>query len=242
MHGSGVGAALSRTAKPDESGQGWQATLSLTPPKPVGLPPQAGMRTSSWGKQARLEAELHRQDEHVAEADKVRHDMSKSSTPTIINTPTVANEAWGRAGFDGQDTPCPATRMTLCESSVTGAAWSSQSCSLVPNVVRHVKGAEGHLSRRVNCCVSDAGTGADSLRGRSADDQCQRRGRRVVVVSAGATPRTRRRTLATRWSLDTERDRGDEIPTTCIPEGTRLNANEVIPSGGGGKSIVVRTR
>lgn len=52
-------------------------------------------------------------------------------------------------------------------------------------------GSKGHLSRRVNCEASNAGTGGNSRRGRSADDQCCRRGRRVVVVSERVMPLTK---------------------------------------------------
>ena len=71
-----------------------------------------------------------------------------------------------------------------------------QSDGLVSSVVRHVKGSEGHLSQRINCYASNAGTNIGSLRGRLADSQCQCWGRRVVVVSERVMPLTGRRTLA----------------------------------------------
>jgi len=45
------------------------------------------------------------------------------------------------------------------------------------NVVRHAKGSEGDLSRWINCCVSNAGTGDDFLHGI---------GRRIANVSTRA--------------------------------------------------------
>jgi hypothetical protein len=134
------------------------------------------------GKQASLEAELHRQKENVAEADMVRRSMSNPRTPISIEPPTVANEVVGRAGSDIRLIPRPATRTLVCEPSVTGATGSLQFRRLVPSVVRHVKGSEGHLSRRVNCCASNAGTGGGSLRGRLADSQRRSRGSEAVVV------------------------------------------------------------
>ena len=154
------------------------------------------MRTSLEGKQASLEMELHRQDENVAEADMVRREMSNPRTPIIIYTPTIANEVWRRAGFDDDFTPCPATRCVCCESTATGFIRSLQSDELVSSVVRHVKGSERHLSRRINCYVSNAGTDDNSYKGRLADSQCGHRGRRVVVLSGRVTPLTRGRTLA----------------------------------------------
>ncbi len=52
------------------------------------------MRSSSSGKQARLEMEPHHQDEHVAEAEMVSRLMANSRLPRSINTPTVANGVW----------------------------------------------------------------------------------------------------------------------------------------------------
>ena len=52
------------------------------------------MRSSSSGKQARLEMEPHHQDEHVAEADMVSRLMANSRSPISIDTPTVANRVW----------------------------------------------------------------------------------------------------------------------------------------------------
>ena len=154
------------------------------------------MRTSLWGKQTSLEGKLYSQDENVAEADMVRPKMSNLRIPITIEPPTIANEVVRRAGFECFLTPCPATRILLYESSDTGAMKSVQPNRLVSSVVRHVKGSKGHLSRRVNCYASNAGTDDNSLRGRSADDQCCRRGRRVVVVSERVMPLTWRRTLA----------------------------------------------
>jgi hypothetical protein len=146
------------------------------------------MRSSLEGKQASLETELHRQDENVAEADMVRRLMSNLRTPITIDTPTVANEVWRRARFDGFFTPCPATRRFGFESSVTGLIRSLQSDELVSSVVRHVKGSEGHLSQRINCYASNAGTGCCSLRGRLADSQYRSRGRGAVVLRDGERP------------------------------------------------------
>ena len=154
----------------------------LTLPKRRGLPPDAGMRTSSEGKQASLEGEPHSQDENVAEVDMVRRLMPNPRTPINMEPPTAVNEVVRRAGFKGLHTPCPATRIDRCESSATGVERSLQSPGLVSSVVRHVKGSEGHLSRRINCCASNAGTGGGSLRGRLADSQCRGRGSEAVVV------------------------------------------------------------
>jgi len=140
------------------------------------------MRSSSWGKRASLAGELHSQEENVTEADMVRHVLSKLKTPITIGSPTVANEVMRRAGFDVAVTPRPATCISACKSSVTGAAWSLQSHSLVSSVVRHVKGSESHLSQRINCDVSNAGTDDRSLRGRLADRQCGHQGSETVVV------------------------------------------------------------
>lgn len=140
------------------------------------------MRTSSEGKQANLESELHTQDENVAEADKVKRLMLNLRTPINMSIPTVANEVWRRAGFDERYTPCPATRICGFESSVTGAMKSMQHHRLVSSVVRHVKGSEGHLNRRINCYASNAGTGSDSLWGRLADSQYHSRDSETVVV------------------------------------------------------------
>lgn len=140
------------------------------------------MRTSLEGKQANREGELHAQQANVAEADTVRRSMSNPRTPISMGPPTVANEVVRRAGRVDCVTPCPATRMFGCESTVTGAMRSLQSHSLVSSVVRHVKGSEGHLSRRTNCCASNAGTGGGSLRGRLADSQRRGRGSEAVVV------------------------------------------------------------
>jgi hypothetical protein len=140
------------------------------------------MRTSSEGKQASFEAEPYCQDENVAEADTARRSMSNPRTPITIGTPTTVNEAWRQAGREDCVTPYPTTRMVYCESSVMGAMRSLQSRRLVSSVVRHVKGSEGHLSRRINCCASNAGTGGDSLRGRLADSQCRSRGSETVIV------------------------------------------------------------
>ncbi len=154
------------------------------------------MRTSSEGKQASLEGKLYPQDENVAEVDTVRLKMSNPRTPIIMRPPTIANEAVRRTGIIRAFTPCPATRVEICESSVTGAIRSMQSNRLVSSVVRHVKGSKGHLSQRVNCDASNAGTDDISLWGRLVDSQCCRRGRRVVVVSERITPLTWRRTQA----------------------------------------------
>jgi hypothetical protein len=53
---------------------------------------------------------------------------------------------------------------------------------LVPSVVRHVKGSKGHLQPHKTCDMSNAGTSVGSSNGRSADDQCQQRGRQAVVA------------------------------------------------------------
>ena len=153
------------------------------------------MRTSLEGKQASLEMELHHQDENVAEADMVRRLMSNKRdeathlprTPIIIWSPTVVNEVERQAGFEDVSTPCPATRSVACESSVTGFIRSLQPDELVSSVVRHVKGSEGHLSQRINCYASNAGTDYDSLRGRLADSQCHSQGSEVVVVGGVTT-------------------------------------------------------
>src|SRR5699024_10145123 len=79
----------------------------------------------------------------------------------------------------------PTLRLVRHRSS--GPARSSQSGGLVSRAARRVKGAKGHLPQRRNCYVSNAGTGCDSLRGRSADDQCRSRGSETVVVD-GVTP------------------------------------------------------
>ena len=148
-----------------------------------------------WRKQASLEGELHSQEENVAEADMVRRLMSNLRTPINMDIPTVANEVWRRAENEISLTPCPTTRGFCCEM-IMGLNGSAQSDGLVSNVVRHVKGSERHLSQRINCYASNAGTGCDSLWGRLADSQSRSRGRRVVVVSERVTPLTRRRTLA----------------------------------------------
>jgi len=59
--------------------------------------------------------------------------------------------------------------------------------SQVSSVVRHVKGSKGHLSQRVNCYASNAGTECDSLRGRLVDSQCHTQGSEVVVVGGVTT-------------------------------------------------------
>ena len=179
----------------------------LTLPKRRGLPPGAGMRTSSEGKQAILEGESHSQDENVAEADTVRRSMSNPRTPIIKEPPTVTNEVVRRAGFKGLHTPCPATRIVVCESSATGATRSLQSRRLVSSVVRHVKGSEGHLSWRINCCASNAGTGGGSLRGRLADSQCRGRGSKIVVVGGVTSTRGERESRSQgEGSYNTRRD------------------------------------
>lgn len=119
------------------------------------------MRTSSEGKQASLETELHRQDENVAETDKVRLIMSNPRTPITMSPPTVANEAERRAESEDSVTLCPATLNDDSESSVTGAAKSLQIEQLVSSVVRHVKGSKGHLTQWRNCYASNAGTDCD---------------------------------------------------------------------------------
>ena len=177
----------------------------LTLPKRWGLPPDAGMRTSSEGKQASLEGEPHPQDENVAEADMVRRSMPNPRTPIFMEPPTAVNEVVRRTGFKGLHTPCPAT--VMCESSVTGTARSLQSRRLVSSVVRHVKGSEGHLSRRINCCASNAGTGGGSLRGRLADSQCRGRGSETVVVGGVTSTRGGRESRSQgEGSYNTRRD------------------------------------
>jgi len=155
------------------------------------------MRTSSEGTQASREGKLYPQDANVAEVDMVRLLMSNPRTPIIINPPTIANEVGRRTGFGRIFTPCPATRMIDYESSATGRRKSLQHPSLVSSAVRCVKGSKGHLSQRINCYASNAGTECNSRRkGRLVDSQCHTQGRRVVVVSERVMPLTGRRTLA----------------------------------------------
>ena len=146
-----------------------------------------GMGTSLEGTQASREGESHSQEANVAEADMVKHSMPNLRTPITIETPTAINWVWRRTGFNYFLTPCPATRACCCESSVTGAMKSMQHRRLVSSAVRCVKGSEGHLSRRINCYVSNAGTIYRSLRGRSADDQYGRWGSKAVVVDGVTT-------------------------------------------------------
>jgi len=144
------------------------------------------MRTSSEGTQARLEGESHSREGHVAEADTVRRSMSNPRTPIIIKLPTVTNEVvmrLARTKFSLK--PCP--QLESAFSSQYGLAGSLQLGELVSSVVRHVKGSEGHLSQRINCYASNAGTGCGSLRGRRAGRQCRRRGSKAVVVGGVTT-------------------------------------------------------
>ena len=165
------------------------------------------MRTSSEGTQASLAGEPHPQDENVAEADMVRRSMPNPRTPITIEPPTAVSEVVRRAGFKGLHTPCPATRGVICESSATGATRSLQSRRLVSSVVRHVKGSEGHLSRRINCCASNAGTGGGSLRGRLADSQCRNWGSETVVVGGVTSTRGERESRSQgEGSYNTRRD------------------------------------
>ena len=137
------------------------------------------------GTPASLEDELYIQDENVAEAEMVRRSRSNPRTPLTMNIPTIANEVWRRVGSECDYIPYPATRIFLCELS--GAMKSLQFHRLVSSVVHHVKGSEGHLSQRINCYASNAGTGYDSLRDRLADSQCRSQGSEVVVVGGVTT-------------------------------------------------------
>jgi hypothetical protein len=58
---------------------------------------------------------------------------------------------------------------------------------LVPSVVRHVKGSKGPLTPPKTCDRSNAGTGANSRKGRVADSQCWHRGRKAVVAGGVTT-------------------------------------------------------
>src|SRR5688572_13081902 len=112
--------------------------------------------------------------------------MSNLRTPIIIGPPTIANEAVRQTEFELLVTLCPTIWIFLYK--YVGVMKSLQHRNLVSSVVRHVKGSKGHLSQRINCYVSNAGTNLDSreavrLRGRLADSQCLGWGRRVVVVS-----------------------------------------------------------
>jgi hypothetical protein len=121
------------------------------------------------------------QDEHVTEADMVGRLMSNLRLPIIRDIPTMVNEVWRRAGVDGYFNFCPMDR-NLCEPSKSGSIKSLQLYRQVSSVVRHVKESERNLSLRINCYVSNAGTGSDSLRGRRADRQCPSRGSEAEVV------------------------------------------------------------
>ncbi len=63
-----------------------------------------------------------------------------------------------------------------------GASMALHPSWLVPNLVRQAKGSKGHLRQHKTCDTSNAGTGASSSNGRSADDQCWHRGREAVVA------------------------------------------------------------
>jgi hypothetical protein len=107
--------------------------------------------------------------------------MSNLRTPIIIEPPTIANEVERQTEFDSLLTLCPATWIFFYK--YVGDMKSVQHHNRVSNVVRHVKGSKGHLSQRINCYVSNAGTNIGSLeavilRGRLADNQCQRLGQR----------------------------------------------------------------
>jgi hypothetical protein len=151
-----------------------------------------GHEKSLLRKRARLEAESHRQDEYVTEADMVRRSLSNLRHPITRNTPTAINEVWRQTGNGSNLIPCPATHRELCESSTMGRMKSLQYHQLVSSVVRHVKGSERGLSQRINCYASNAGTECDfleatTLRDRRADRQCHARGSESVVVG-GVTP------------------------------------------------------
>lgn len=125
--------------------------------------------------------------------------MSNLRTPITHNPPTIANEEGRQAEFAYTFTLCPTAGIVLCW--LIGIMKSVQHHNQISSVVRHVKGSKGHLSQRINCYTSNAGTNLDSLeavtlRGRLADSQCLGWGRRVVVVSERVMPLTRRRTLA----------------------------------------------
>jgi hypothetical protein len=74
----------------------------------------------------------------------------------------------------------PRNRTPICGRA--GASLALHPRSLVPSVVRHVKGSKGHLRQHKTCDMSNAGTGTDSRKGRLADGQCRNRGREAVVA------------------------------------------------------------
>jgi hypothetical protein len=154
----------------------------------------SGHEKSLLRKRARLEAESHRQDEYVTEADMARRSMSNLRLPITQNTPTAINEVWRRARNESNLIPRPVTREYQCEAKYTGLMKPLQPNQLVSSVARHVKGSEGGLSQRINCYASNAGTECDflvatTLRDRLADGQCHARGSESVVVGGVTTTR-----------------------------------------------------
>lgn len=122
------------------------------------------------------------QDEHVTEADMVRRLMSNLRLPIIQDIPTMVNEVWRRAEVDEHFNFCPIDRSDLGEPSKSGPIKSLQPYRQVSSVVRHVKESERNLSLRINCYMSNAGTGSVSPLGRRADRQCLGRGSEAEVV------------------------------------------------------------
>lgn len=145
------------------------------------------MRSSSKGTRARFAAELYRQEEHVTKADMVRRTMSKPRFPITIYTPTIAMRCGDKWAIHKQHKKNRPPRNSILLGLITGPTKSMQPSWLVSTVVRHVKESEGHLSQRINYCVSNAGTGGDSLRGRRVDRQCRSRGSGTVVVGGVTT-------------------------------------------------------
>jgi hypothetical protein len=111
----------------------------------------------------------------------VRLYMSNLRIPITIEPPTIANEVERQTEFNHWFSLCPTTWIFF--HKFVGDMKSVQHHNRVSSVVRHVKGSKGHLSQRINCYVSNAGTNigsleATTLRGRLADSQCQLLGQR----------------------------------------------------------------
>jgi hypothetical protein len=107
--------------------------------------------------------------------------LSNLRHPITHDTPiTMAKGCGNEADADDSRSTCPATEpWCIGRAGVSRALHPKR---LVPSVVRHVKGSKGHLQPHKTCDMSNAGTGASSSNGRSADDQCWHRGREAVVA------------------------------------------------------------
>src|SRR5688572_6522325 len=100
------------------------------------------MRSSSWGKRARLEGKPYPQDEHVTEADMVSREMTNPRLPRSMGTPTMAKGCGDeRGGRLVPSSPNPASGVW----QELGPIRSSQSVGRVSRAARRVKGSEGHL-------------------------------------------------------------------------------------------------